>query len=387
MTIISVYAPTLTAENVNKDSFYNVLSEAVGVTPKEGKLVILGDFNARVGSSQHLWEGVLGPHGIGKCNENGLCLLSFCAEYGLTITNTLFYLRNKHKTTWRHPRSGQWHLLDYVIVRQQDRKDVLITKVMRGADCWTDHRLVRTKLRLHLRPPARKVPPTKKINVAALCNREISSALKEELDGRVEVVLQDGEEITTELLTEKWGAVADVLTDCSTRVLGTTRRRHRDWFDDQRGDIQTLIDERNRLNARYLRNPTNGNHEKLKAARSQAQRELRRMQNSWWTQLAAEIQGYADAGNQQQFYSAIKTVYGPRHGPIHPVRGADGTLITGKSAILARWAEHYQELLNRHTPVDPSFIQNVPELPVLEELDELPTIQEVSNAVASLKNN
>ncbi|VDL89164.1 unnamed protein product [Schistocephalus solidus] len=40
-----------------------------------------------------------------------------------------------------HPRSRRWHLLDYVLVRRRDRQDVLVTKAIRDADVWTDHRL------------------------------------------------------------------------------------------------------------------------------------------------------------------------------------------------------------------------------------------------------
>ena len=48
------------------------------------------------------------------------------------------------------PRSKQWHLIDYIIVRQRDLRDVCITRAMRGAECWTDHRLIRAVLKLHM---------------------------------------------------------------------------------------------------------------------------------------------------------------------------------------------------------------------------------------------
>ena len=63
------------------------------------KLILLRDFNARVSTDCNNWIGVLGPHGTGKLNSNGLMLLSFCAENDLTFTNTLFRQVDKYKTT------------------------------------------------------------------------------------------------------------------------------------------------------------------------------------------------------------------------------------------------------------------------------------------------
>ena len=97
-------------------------------------------------------------------------LLRKCAEHELLITNTVFRLPPRRKTTWMHPRSKHWHLIDYVIVRRKDRQDVRVTKTVCGADCWTDHRLVVSKLNLRIqpvrRPQGKKVP--KKLDVSKL---------------------------------------------------------------------------------------------------------------------------------------------------------------------------------------------------------------------------
>ena len=104
-TIISAYAPTLTSSDEDKKVFYETLDSLLKATPVDDKLIILGDFNARVGCDTESWVGTLGHHGVEKMNSNGL-LLTLCAENGLSITNTLFRMATKYKTTWMHPRSN-----------------------------------------------------------------------------------------------------------------------------------------------------------------------------------------------------------------------------------------------------------------------------------------
>ena len=86
---------------------------------------------ARVGRENSSWEGVLGRHGVGKVNNNSLLLLSKCVEHRLCITNTFFRMADKNKTTWQHPRSKHWPMIDFIIVRQRDIRDVRVPCAMR----------------------------------------------------------------------------------------------------------------------------------------------------------------------------------------------------------------------------------------------------------------
>ena len=51
-----------------------------------------------------------------------------------------------------------WHLIDFVIVKQRDIHNVRMTCAMHSTECWTDHRLVRSILKLHIAPTQCKHP-------------------------------------------------------------------------------------------------------------------------------------------------------------------------------------------------------------------------------------
>ena len=122
---------------------------------RNDKIILLGNFNARVFIHHNIWQGVIGHHSVGNMNSSGLRLLSPCSKLGLAITNTL-KLRDMHKTSWMHSRSKHWYLIDYVIVMRRDLNEVQITRAIRVSECSTDHRLIRSTLRLTVRKPARK---------------------------------------------------------------------------------------------------------------------------------------------------------------------------------------------------------------------------------------
>jgi len=89
-----------------------------------------------------------------------------------------------------------------------------------------------------------------------------------------------------------------------------------------------------------------------------------------------------------QFYEAIKAVYGPKFHSTHPVRTKDGiTPIKDKKDILSLWADHLQELLNQDNSVDQSIADQLPQLPIISELDTIPSIEEIPAAANNLENN
>ncbi|KAK2193850.1 hypothetical protein NP493_5g15075 [Ridgeia piscesae] len=133
-TIISVYAPTMTHPDENKEAFYNQLPSFFSGIPRIDKLLLIGDFNARIERKNDKWPLVMGKHGIGKCNSNGELLLALCSEFEQIVTKTMFKQKDERKTTWMHPRSRHWHMNDFIITTCRDKMDIHSTRTMRGAN-------------------------------------------------------------------------------------------------------------------------------------------------------------------------------------------------------------------------------------------------------------
>ena len=244
-TSVSVYAPTLESSDDVKDRLCDTLYSTLRRISQNDKIILLGDFNASVGKNHDIWIGVIGHHGVGNMNSSGLRLLSLCSELVLAIKNTFFQLRDIHKTSLMHPRSKHWHLIEYVIVRRRAMNEVLITRVMRGSECSTDYRLIRSTLRLTVRPPACRQKPMHKLNVHAAHSQNI----KEELRNAITQSLSDISTTTTlnftSNLTMEWQPLSSALLIASQSTLRSMERRYQDWFDDNTPDIRSLIHDKN----------------------------------------------------------------------------------------------------------------------------------------------
>ena len=130
LSMINVYAPTMTYANEEKEVFYQVLASVVDHVNVVDKLLILDDFNAQVGKDHTTNSDVIGKFEKGNKNSNGELLLNFCTQRHLCITNTYFSQPAKNYFTWMDPSSKHYHLLDYVITHKVDLADILSTKTM-----------------------------------------------------------------------------------------------------------------------------------------------------------------------------------------------------------------------------------------------------------------
>ena len=65
----------------------------------------------------------------------------------------------------------------------------------------------------------------------------------------------------------------------------------------------------------------------------------------------------------KKFHDALKTIYGPKSSGANALLSADGsTLLIDKEAILKKWAEHFNSVLNRTPSINEDAIDRPPQI-------------------------
>ena len=111
------------------------------------------------------------------------------------------------------------------------------------------------------------------------------------------------------------------------------------------------------------------------------------MQDSWLSSKADEIQSFADRKDTKKF-DALKTVYCPQSSGTTPLLSADGTsLLTVNEAILKRWADHFDSVLNRPSSINDDAINRLLQVECNLQLDKFPTVTETVKAIKLLSSD
>jgi hypothetical protein len=93
-------------EDNSEQEFYSLLNNVLDDTDMKDAMILMGDFNAKVGCNNEEVEHGMGTHGIGDRNENGELLIERGGRYNLKIGKTLFAHKLCHKVAWVSPNSN-----------------------------------------------------------------------------------------------------------------------------------------------------------------------------------------------------------------------------------------------------------------------------------------
>ena len=367
ISLVQVYAPTSTASDEDIESFYNQLQDVLDSLPNKDFTIVMGDFNAKVGSGIQLdnERKVIGQYGLGTRNERGNALLDFCAGNSLIVANTLFKQHPRRLYTWQSPGNRVRNQIDYILVKSRWRSSIKIAKTLPGADIGSDHQLLITDLRLKL----------KKVKRHDIIKRydltHLNDQYKLEVSNSFSVLMTNEEEMTPD---ELWDSMKDTISQAAKKHIPTKKKkRGTSWLSQ---DVIDLADERRELKKAGL-HPSNL-YRKLS---NEIQQLARRDKNNHLKHLCAEIENHRSENNSRSLYRCVKDLTGTKTPRLAAVKAEDGKILTESDEIKNRWKNYCEGLYASQEPVSPRPVISAPD----EEPDVL--LSEVENAVHKMKIN
>ena len=238
ITIIQVYAPTSAAMDEEVDHFYEVVQEALDDTPATDFLVLLDDFNAKIGEGMDDGEeATIGRFGLGSQNERGEHLISFATDNELTVCNTLFEQHKRQLYTWTSPDGKTRNQIDYILIRKGKITCVRNTRTFTGADCGSDHHLLCVDVRYRVKKRKRDQP------VARFNMNQIPQAFSVEVSNRFEELSAAADEMTP---NELWERTKDAMLSVAQKHVPKKKPRRATWMTKE---TMELIENRRKMKA------------------------------------------------------------------------------------------------------------------------------------------
>lgn len=100
ITIVNIYAPTEESDEEKKNEFYEELEKTCDRINKHDTLILLGDFNGKIGKEEYI-SNVAGRYTIHEeTNDNGHRVCNLAEEMGMYIVSTKFEHKIEHNVTY-----------------------------------------------------------------------------------------------------------------------------------------------------------------------------------------------------------------------------------------------------------------------------------------------
>ncbi|KAI5752917.1 hypothetical protein M8J77_021772 [Diaphorina citri] len=382
ITIISTHAPTEEKSDEDKEVFYDVLDNLLAKIQRYDIVLVMGDFNAKIGSKESQ-DTVAGPFTLHDFNNsNGDYLAEFASRNKLFIRSTSFQHKKIHLGTWKIPGRNEVNQIDHVLITKRHASSIIDVRSCRGPNCDSDHYLVRTILR-------EKISTVQTLKRTKRPKWDIDNLKKDNIlhnyQGTLRGKLEDIPNTTT--VEEKWERTKQAILDTAHEIVKEkTKDRNSSWFDN---DCKDIIEQKNRARQLMLSINTRNNRKVYEDLRREAKKILKKKKRESLNKEIKEIENLNKEGENRKFYTAIKKINKAFQPKIKGCRNETGTIIMDEKGTMERWAKHFRDLLNKHHPeedIEAEEEQNGVNITEGKE-DDLPTLNEVKEAIQKMKHN
>ena len=176
--------------------------------------------------------------------------------------------------------------------------------------------------------------------------------------------------------------------EAAKSTLGVEKRRHPDWFRESANSLEPILQKRNQLYLRWLGSGLSSDRQNFTKAQSEARRAVRAAKNAWFTSKAEEAHRSRFSG--KKVWKCIRDMQYGRHGLVPSrlatVADEEGNPCTAVEAQQQCWRRHFTEILNIQSQFNQAEIEKARQRPVRLQLAEVPTMDELTDAIGKLKN-
>ena len=366
LNLIMCYAPTNNSDEEVKEQFYEQLQGILMELNSRDINVLLGDFNAKIGTDNTGYERVMGTHGLGEMNENGGMFLDTCAQYDFVVGGSVFPHKNIHKATWVSPDHTTTNQIDHICINTKFRRSLLDVKAKRGADVASDHHLVTAKLKLKLRRHWNNQDGRRrKYNVSFLQDAEVKEHFKITLRNRFQALQELPEDEGTDINTQ-WNEFKEAINATCEEVLGRQKHAQQEWITAKTlKKIESRKEKKSAVNNSRTRSAKMAAQAEYTAANKEVKKLVKQDKRNFVENLAKEAEEAAGCQNMKRLYDITKKLSQKQGQADRPVKDKDGKPLVGEEQQMERWAEHFEELLNRPPPLNPpEILERETDLPI-----------------------
>ena len=132
-------------------------------------------------------------------------------------------------------------MIDFIITRCRDKMDICSTRTMCGANCGTDHQMLRSRVIFSIRRKHNQKGAMKPVKL----NTSHAESLVQEMDNALAKSSEDND-ITC------WNSFQQVVYDTAKASLGKHEKKHQDWFDPNDQILRDLLAKRDQAHQRVL---------------------------------------------------------------------------------------------------------------------------------------
>ena len=340
ISLVQVYAPQQGRPAAEKETFYEQLQETVNNVRYGDRLIMCGDWNGHIGQERTTYEEIIGHHGVGDRNEDGVRVIDFASVNSLSIMNTFYQHQPSHKWTWyrysaEHQQYTSRSMIDLFLTNQ--KKLFCDMKSLPSVSLDSDHRLVLASLQLK-KPKQKPKVMKRRYKLEKLKNEEVVEHLREHFCR--EMASKDEN-------VDNWCKFKDSITTAAEKQLGFRetyggKKKSTPWWTEQ---VRLAVKRKMKLFRKWMKTRRPEDRLEYVLARNEAEEVKRKEKREVWRKIGSDLQeDYA--GTKKLLYSMAKNYRTEKKEASCSIRDEDNNVITEEEQVMERWKVYFEKLLN-----------------------------------------